>query len=759
MTKVPASDLPDNLVPESDLPTTAPEVGGLESFGRGAAQAFALGYSPQVISAIKTGKMPGSSDPEYVAELAKQKAATEQAWEQHPYLYGTGMVTSAIPAAVGSVLAAPEEAAGAGLLAGSSSLAGLGGAGLRAIAGEGAGAIPSALRGIAGIAENPVVQGAIYGSSSGEDVYDKLSGAAAGAIGAKIAPYIVSAAGKGIGALGSSVAPKLSDQISQMLNKGVSKGQIAGAIGDDVGFSVPAFVGSESGPSSFATNFDMRNAMAKASNRTVSEIGGILNNATEGASPDATGEAIRNAIGNWVNDSKSPSGFKSQLNAVFKPIDSLKMSPKSFDLPNLQSATDAIRNSSKSVVYDVEPTLRILAKAEASPNGLTFDEMHELRQAIADQITFNRKPGSANLDEKILNQLYGAITDDMKNAANQIGGIKAVQNFNAANKQASDLYKLRDSVIRMTGNPDVSGPNAKTAGNIYQSIENAALKKASGPNLSDLRNLQNVLGSYEPATWDQVGQTYVAKNIAPNGYFSFGNMGKKYGYDLHPVGKDMLFSGGTEQGKNLAQTLNKIEAFGNIPSGDAVIGNHIDNLSKMAGASIGERKGILGELGLGAGEMALMGGLPLKTIGTAGAAGVAGALGARNIAAPLSQYAPTTGQKIVGSAIQKAAPSLAAQAINPFGSEAIKNVAIPYAVSKGLEYVPQSIWNPPEHKSGGRTGHATGGRTASSAKGKAAQLINLVDRVKKEQGKQTEPLLNLDDTTVAKALAIANQHI
>ncbi len=59
----------------------------------------------------------------------------------------------------------------------------------------------------------------------------------------------------------------------------------------------------------------------------------------------------------------------------------------------------------------------------------------------------------------------------------------------------------------------------------------------------------------------------------------------------------------------------------------------------------------------------------------------------------------------------------------------------------------------------GQAAYATGGRTGTSAKTKAETLINMVDKIKKEQGNETKPLLNLDDTTVAKALAIANRGI
>lgn len=55
---------------------------------------------------------------------------------------------------------------------------------------------------------------------------------------------------------------------------------------------------------------------------------------------------------------------------------------------------------------------------------------------------------------------------------------------------------------------------------------------------------------------------------------------------------------------------------------------------------------------------------------------------------------------------------------------------------------------------------ASGGRTMSKDPiAKAMALIAMADRIKKEQGKDTSSLLNLDDTTVAKALAVANRGI
>jgi hypothetical protein len=256
-----------------------PEVGKLESAGRGAAQAFSLGYSPQIIAAIKTGNMLGSNDPAYLNEVAKQKAATDAAWDQHPWIYGTGMAASALPAAAASILMAPEEGAvgAASLLANSGNIGSLGGSALRTIAGESSGAIPSLLRGTAALAENPVAQGAVMGSAEGNDLSDKLSGAAAGAVGAKVAPAIIGAAGNAVKTLGQNVAPKIVDPIVAALTGNPSQAQKAGSIANDLGISLSGATVSPSMVQSLGTKADLFNQVPKAAGRTLNGLGNIIN--------------------------------------------------------------------------------------------------------------------------------------------------------------------------------------------------------------------------------------------------------------------------------------------------------------------------------------------------------------------------------------------------------------------------------------------------------------------------------------------------
>jgi hypothetical protein len=61
--------------------------------------------------------------------------------------------------------------------------------------------------------------------------------------------------------------------------------------------------------------------------------------------------------------------------------------------------------------------------------------------------------------------------------------------------------------------------------------------------------------------------------------------------------------------------------------------------------------------------------------------------------------------------------------------------------------------------SGGRVGYKAGGSVGMNHKAEALKLIARVKANHKANQKATEPLLQHDDTTVAKALAIANKGI
>ena len=756
---------PDNFVPVQEVksreedfkPVGEPknEIGGLEAFGRGAAQAFGLGYSPQLIAAAKTMKLPGSEDPAYLKELAKQKAATEQSWEQHPYLYGGGMAASVLPAAASAILAAPEAAAvgtaglGARLLASGSNIGSLGGAGLRTVAGEGAGFVPSALRGAAAVAENPLAQGAVFGSSEGETPYEKISGAIAGAGGAYLAPKVLGAIGSGVKSIGSEIAPKITDPILAILTGSPVKAGSAAQLADEIGISVPRAAATNSSILAAGSAADVLNQVPKASAKTLGELGGKIAGYGENLEAKDVGNSVRTAVLDWVNNPEAKTSLKSQLNQLYEPVRALSASAEMVYPNNFRNAINAAENSPLGRMSpNIGATLKLTEPAIGAADkagGLTFEELKTLRGVISDQIGWNKISGQGTYSDEVLNNFRKAITRDMDELAKQVGGDEMVKTLASINKDASRLYGIRDSLFKITGNPKEGGFGFKTDDQIYSSIIKAAAK-TGGRNIAELQNLQQQIGNHAPDVWNSVGKAYVSK-IAPDGQFSFNSFNKLYDSYFHNKGRDLLF--GASGSGGIRDTLDKINQFGSIGAGKTTLGERLDSLA--AGQS--NKKAVAGLGTTGLAESALLGGIPLKTLATGAAGSAIGARGAQNIASPAPTYIPGNSEKILRDALSRAAPLVGARSVNPYGMDTVGNAVIPYAVQNVTEQLPEQIWSRnSESAKDIRYGRKHGGRVSD-------RLIREVERAKKSINSDTESLLNTPDSHVAHALEIANRNL
>jgi len=724
-----------------------PEISGLESFGRGAANALALGYSPQLIAAAKTANFPGSNDPAYLAELARQKEANNAAWNTHPYYYGSGMVASAIPSAVGAVMAAPEAGAAVGageLLANTGNIANIASTGLRGLAGG------SQLAGkAASILENPLTQGAIYGSSEGDTIGDKLSGAAAGAIGAKVAPMLLGAAGKAIGAAGSKIAPYITDPIANILTGAPNKAAQAGAIADQLGISFPSAAIEQSVIGKTASKADPLKSIPTAAANHLQELGGKFKSFAGDANPADAGSSIQDAVQKWATASPEelPTGFKAQMNSYFAPLGEINQNG-TFGINNLRSAVIQAAKSPAGTVGDIKPTLSVIAPVWDRANDLSFPEMRQLRDNISRQIKWGQLPGNQPTDAGILKSLRAALTKDMQSAANQYGGNDLLSAFNEADAKASNLYKLQDSVF------DIAKPNTQP-GTVYQKIINGLSPIGKGPDRSSIANLKTVTDSVDPSIWGDLQSAYINHKIAPQGQFSYKNFNTNYNQNLHPEGKNILFGNQTQNGNSIRDVLEKINQLGQLTADGTQLGGKIDSFASQAGAKANVAG--LGEGALALAEMGLYG-VPVKALTAAGLGSVAGKMGARNIAAPLSPYQAGPIGQFGSNLIQQATPALTAQAINPLGGGAVK-AAVPWMLNKAMNQVPG--WNPPgsQRAYGGRTGHAAGGKVGFDHEAKADKLILLADKIKKDEAKKTSSILNVDDSTVARALAVVNRKI
>lgn len=759
-----------------------PEVGRLESFGRGAAQGFALGYSPELISAAKTLSLPFGSDPQYLQELQRQKRATQESWEQHPWMHGAGTVASIAPAVFGAMISAPATgtaAAGTGLaragsyLANASNIGSLAAGGLRGLAGASEGLLPAATRGTANIMANPVVQGAVYGSSEGDTASERAQNAAIGAAGAKILPPVI----EGAASLAKNIISKpISYGLSKISGR-PSEREIAANAAHELGITLPS-VATPSGLSGALTTAGAKigtlNSAKNAAAQTLAQIDEKLTGIHGNILPQDAGNAIRNSfVNDWLRGS-SQNSMPAMLDAIYRPIQPLSNSTESH---GLRSVYNLLENITSSSAYTVAPkrvnntidVVRPSLEAYLKKGGLTFSEMRALRQEISDIINFNNMPGSSGLNEGILKQLRAAVTNDMKSAAERTGGQQMLVAFNNAEREASKLYNLSEVLSKKLGGKNPDAPGSIPGASVFNNL--SSLASISKGDYNTLLQIKQVVS---PEAWDTFSRGILANNLpsGQKGGFNFGGFFKGYN-SMSPQAKEAIF--GTADSNEIRKTLENVAILGQTTGG------RLDNYARQAtGQSPYSTAGIAGA----AVEAAAMG-VPAKTMTILGGAAGADAIGAQNIAKALPpaterakffqyiQSNPEAQNFINGIRSTVLDPTLQATANGQqFIHETLKRAAGPISAQVGAEITPDqlgalivsgialsgAIAGKPQ-STGGRIERREGGRVGIDHSARAASLVRAAETAKKQESKTTEPLLQAPDERIVKALSLANEAI
>ena len=732
-----------------------PQVGGLESAARGFGNLPLLGYEPQVVG--KLSSIVHGTD--YEKEKAEQQAKNEAAWEQHPYAYGAGTVAGIAPAVL-SAFAAPEvsgpaaavrvgtalEATPSAIKAmlESPNIAGFVSGGLRGLAGEAEGVLPSLGRGAASVLEKPVVQGAIYGSSEGNDIEDKLIGAAEGALGTKAGEFVLKGAAKGIGAL----AKGLTGTAGKYIAGEPTTGQIYGDLAEQLGVSLPQAV--EGGPlSSLAAKTDIGKNIPAASAKHLSEMENKISDFHQDVLPENAGEAVKNSFLDWLKN-----GSQKVINSFYKDVDPLSKMKDKFQLTNLQDAVQNVKDK-EGRLMNVEPSLNVVNKALSNSEGINFQEIRQLRQIISDQIDYNRLYQDKDVDERTLQKLRNAVSADMKSAANYLGGSKAVSAIQTADANASGVFQLRSELAKKLGTGNVSD---KSDSSVFSSLVQMARAKTG-----DYKTLEKIKSVVDQDDWNKFSQGYV-KSMIPDQGFTYGSFLKNWN-SISPEAKNLIF--GNINSSPVRQNFEKISKLG------VGVGDKID---KYASKATSQSPWQTGEMLAAAAEMAATG-VPLKsTAGILASVGL-GKKYAANIAKALPP--PTERQKIFqfikSNPVAKKLSSFISKNFNdPKNAKAV-NMAIsqlartsgaaagialtPIAIRALMMWAGSKIGPLVNRAEGGRVERAHGGRTGMDHVAKAAALVKMAERAKKMHSNHTEQLLDVPDESIAAALKVANRAI
>lgn len=852
---------------------------------RGAGQAFALGYEPQIAGAFKSGTFFDSKNPTYASTVDAEKEANKEAFGQHPIAYGTGMVLSAVPAAIGQVAAGPEEAVAAGALAGTANVGSLAGKIARGVGSVMGGAGETGARAVAQIAENPLVQGAIYGSSEGDTTGERLENAALGAAGAKFIPAFVNT----VGSIGNAlVGTPIKAALSHLVTGDPSTADVVANAANNLqklsGESVntPAGAVTTNPIMQISNKLDPLSQTANAAKQHLDTVGDIIGKYAGDypLTPEMTGEAIQRSFVNDYLKGDGPNSLNGLLENAYAPAKYLEESPQKFvpsrlmtyidemrqtddykmnekayentfatlnsafknfapeqvgdayapqmTISQLQSFKDYVAQKAQSnttlaagVAYSklqdaVNNDLSNLAKTISPAKGLNesaqklesspvtaiprnieyaidsfknsdqykfaqpdFDAIHSdisnildahspqvtslpemtiaqlrtLNRHISDQQSFNKIVPTDTLDS-VLKGMGSALRNDRWSAASQIDPVNGMNIYKMADQNASNIFSMRDDLVNKLGNTLPGTPGAKTASSVFNDMQSMASKShANTPILAAIKD------AISPDAWDTFQRGYVGNNFPSKG-FSYKDFQNKY-ERVDPRAMNLMFGRSGYPGTN-----NLRDVLDNVYDIARNAGPAYDSLAKQAGHVTTAQ---LAEGILAAAEPASAGKLGFGS-------GIIGHMGAKNITAPLPE--DNAVGRIIGNAVNTPVGKVVANGISnaanatyQTGVEAVRKATpalssqaatatAPIAGNWALDEFGRRIApDQSQYTTEGRAARAKGGKVNKDPHDKARGLIARVEKTRTALSKGTSPLLDLDDNTVAKALAIANRNI
>lgn len=504
------------------------------------------------------------------------------------------------------------------------------------VAGQAATRSQAALQG----AKVGAIGGGLYGAGQGEDLASRATGAAQGAaVGGVLGGALGGVIGPGSGAVSAQAGPT---------------GQDVAAAAERIGVPVPRAIATDSVALQRAAQ-GARNVpfagdpLVKATDNMVQGLGRAADDVAAGLGTGdraLSGATASGAIRDWITG-KSAQAVSKAYDDVERAIDPAIRSPLS---ATQQTVANILARRQNANIAGESKAVNEVIEAVQNPQGLNFAGIKDLRTRIGEFQKNGLLP--ADMSGAELKQIYGALSDDLRGAAQAAGGQRGLQLFERANKFNAAVAQRREELAKIVGaNGDAP------AEQVFDRIVKFASDKG-GANAATLAKARNAIGG----DWDEVTSGVVARlGRDAEGNFTPDRFATAWG-NLSSEGKSVLFGSGAHRAalEDIAAISSKskelYKKFGN-PSGTA----------QNAGFAA-----------LGAGLLAE----PISTI----SAVVGGNVVARALAQPATASSMARWSRVYQAAVTKPSAATAATL-----QVATRNLASTMGDQLGVKVIPQEI--------------------------------------------------------------------
>lgn len=200
-----------------------------------------------------------------------------------------------------------------------------------------------------------------------------------------------------------------------------------------------------------------------------------------------------------IEKSFKPS-MKSGMSAAYDNVAMLMDKTKTTPLANTQGAVaDILARRGESAIDGLGKAVETVSEAVKRPGGMTFDGIKGLRTHVGEMLDGGVFP--EGMSEHELRRLYGALSDDMKAAAFNAGGGRAVTALERAtdlNRQVSDWKE---------GLKKVLGPDSRSG----EGVAGAIVRMAGTGSSADIDTLAKARAAVPKEVWQDVASTAIAR--------------------------------------------------------------------------------------------------------------------------------------------------------------------------------------------------------------------------------------------------------
>lgn len=237
--------------------------------------------------------------------------------------------------------------------------------------------------------------------------------------------------------------------------------------------------------------------LRKAGEKAVGQIGDKAADVAAGyataARPLTSAEAgltARSALETYIGPTT-----KAKVTKAYNAVDALVNPDVTTPLNRTAAvATDILTRRKGAALTGPGGAVRLIEDAASRPGGLTYQGLKNLRTYVGEMLD-NTNPQNllpADTSQAELKLIYGALTDDLRNAVKNAGNPRALAAFDRANRFNALVMKRRENLIRLLG--------AKNDEGVFDRL----IRSAGSGSTADLKLLGEARKAIPPDEWNDI---------------------------------------------------------------------------------------------------------------------------------------------------------------------------------------------------------------------------------------------------------------